>query len=141
MKSFRTFLLNEKINYNYVGYSGKAPTMVGYAAKSHNFIRPEKESKAEKSPFVDQLKAEKPDPLKTRGKFHLYNKSSKQVTTKTQPFKKQKDAQGYLASLGDKSREHLEVIYHSKSGSWHKVNDRGIIDPVAVKILNKHEKN
>lgn len=140
MKSFRTFLLNERINYNYVGYSGKAPSMVGYAAKQHSFIKPEKEAKAEKSPFIDQLKPTKPDPLKSRGKFHLYNKSSKQVTTKTQPFKKKTDAEGYLGSLGQKSREHLEVIYHSKSGSWHKIKPNGIIDPVAVKILNKHEK-
>lgn len=139
MKRFRTFLL-EKINANFVGYAGKAPSMVGYAAKNKSFIEPEKESKAEKSPFVDQQKATKPDPLKSRGKFHLYNKSSKQVTTKTQPFKKKSDAEGYMSGLGQKSREHLEVIYHSKSGSWHKIKDNGIIDPVAVKILNKPKK-
>ena len=140
MKSFRTFLI-EKMNANFVGYTGQAPSMVGYAAKPDNFIKPTKDSKAKRSPFIDQSKPDKIDPLKSRGKFHLYNKSSKQVTTKTKPFNKHKDAQGYLATLGDKSREHLEVIYHSKSGSWHKINDRGIIDPVAVKILNKHEKN
>lgn len=137
MKSFRTFLLNEKINYNFVGYSGQAPSMVGYAAKSKSFIKPEKESKAEKSGFIDQLKPDKPNPLHSRGKYHLYNKSSKQVTTKTQPFNKQKDAESYLDTLAQRSREHLQVVYHDKSGGWHEIGDNGVMNPLTIKVLNK----
>lgn len=81
----------------------------------------------------------KPDPLDTRGKWHIYNKSSKQVTTQHPHFQKENKAEAYLNTLAQRSREHLEVIYHDKSGGWHRVNN-GIIDPVAVKVLNKKKR-
>jgi hypothetical protein len=137
MKTFREYL-SEKVNGNFVGFEGKAPIMVGYAAKHRSFIQPEPDKRAERSPFIDQHKRETPDPLDTRGKFHLYNKSSKQVTTQHPNFKKQPEADTYLSGLGTKSREHLEVVYHDKSGGWHKVNN-GIMDPVSVKVLNKNK--
>lgn len=136
MKSFRTFLV-EKINANFVGYSRQSPSMVGYSAKPDNFIKPTKDSKRERSPFIDQNAPERPNPLKSRGAYHLYNKSSKQVTTRTQPFKKQKDAESYLDTLAQRSREHLQVVYHDKGGTWHEIGDNGIIAPTPLKILNK----
>ncbi len=130
-------VLSEKINANFVGFRRPERTMVGYSAKSNSFVEPEPDHKGEKKPFIDQHKPDKPDPLASRGMFHLYNKSSKQVTSKTQPFKKKVDAESYLSTLAQRSREHLKVVYHDKSGGWHDVGDNGILNPVSLKVLNK----